>query len=450
MPLALLLAFTCGAGQAQSAAALLDEVQAAVMAARDSGRPASPDQDGWRDALRLVEQARQAEPDNPEVLLVQARLYSEVSWAVRAFNAWLAYHDATGEQPEPEAFERAAHQLGFSRYQAGDTAGALEYYRALLRFQPDDAEATAWIARIMLEAGDSVGALPYLRQLEQLDPADATVSYQLALARAMEEHGAEAARAFFRGTGAYETGDLQAALPEFQAALTVNPAYAEAAAWAGRTALELQDPGLASGYWRTALELQPDDERSRYFLALSEAQIHWGIGAANSFQQGQALYEAGELEAAHDAFRAAAAANAAYLPAWSWAARTAQELGRLEQAATLWDEVLARAPADEGARYFRRIVQQQLGFGAGATDEFLQAVALYQQGSFTEAETGFLQAIELTPDFAPAWGHLGQLYFAQGRYHEAATRYEQAAELDPTDEDFAFFAEEARRLATSP
>jgi tetratricopeptide (TPR) repeat protein len=445
--LVLLLAAAFGTTRAQSP---LQQAEALAVEARQEDERPSPDQALWREVIRLAGQARSEQPDDPEVILFQARLYSEVSWYSRAWEAWLDHFDLTGSAPDSEEFATAAHQLGFSRYQAGQFEAAIGYYLTLLEFQPDNSEALSWLGRIHLEAGDPAAALPYLRQLQDQFPEDDAVAYQLSLAEAMQSFGSGAAEAFYRAAGHYERGELADALQQFEAALDHNPQYAEAAVWAGRTALELGEPRRAIPHWERSIALQPDDARSRYFLTLARDQLQWGGEAASRFHEGQSLYETGDTAAAHDAFLAAADSNGAYLQAWSWAARTAQELGRLPEAISFWDEVLARDPADEGARYFRRVAEQRLDFGDAASDEFLQAVALYQQGSFSGAEQGFRATVEASPQFAPGWAYLGQLYFAQGRFSEAADAYSQAALLDPDHENYAFFAAEARRLAASP
>lgn len=429
---------------------LLQQAQAAAATARNSGELASPDQLLWREVITLAQGARTAAPDDPEIMLFQAHLYSEVSWYSRAWRAWLDHYDATGIAPDAEELSAAAHNLGFSRYQAGDLQGAVDYYLQLLEFDPDNSEALSWVGRIYLEADDPDAALPYITQLQQLAPTDAGVAYQLSLAQAMDQFGAQAADAFFGGAGHYERGETRQALTAFEAALGANPQYFEAAVWAGRTALELGLPDRAARHWATAVQLQPDDTRSHYFLTLARDQITWGTAAASAFHQGQSDYEAGDLAAAHDAFVEAAHGNDAYLQAWSWAARTAQELERLPEAVRYWQEVLDRDPTDEGARYFQRVAEQKLAFGKEASADFLHAVELYQQGSFEQAEQGFLQAVQANPRFASGWGYLGQLYFGQGRFSEAAEAYEKAAELDPAHANYAFFAAESRRLASSP
>lgn len=428
----------------------LADLQQAAQAARESGQPAHPDQNAWRDAIRTGEQARRAEPESAQVARLLAELYSEVAWYSRAFATWLDYSELSGEPPAAEPFAEAAHQLGFARYSFADLQGALHYYDALLEHQPDNAEALFWSGRIRLELGDGEGAEAAFDRLLQLDSADGVPVSQAQLAGNVAGFGPEAALAFSQGISLYEAGQLEAALERFQAAFEADRSFADAAVWSGRTALELGDPGLAAGYWRWATELNPEDSRSQYFLELAERQDRWGTEAAAAFDRGAELYAAGELSAALAAFEEAAGLSPGYVDALSWSARVAQELGRHDLAADYWQQVLRHDPGDEGARYFLNLAEQRLSFGGDVSDAFLRALDLYRQADFAGAEAELTAVTEEFPEFAPAWGYLGQIHFARGEYRQAAAAFERARELEPGNDEYVFFAMEARRLARSP
>lgn len=430
-----------------AAAATLTDFSEAARAARESGQQAHPDQPLWRAAIRAGEQARSAGPESAELLQELARLYSEVAWHIRAYETWLDYAAVSGEAPAEDAFAEAAHQLGFARYSAGDLAGALDYYETLSRLQPGNAEALYWLGRINLEGGEPQAAESAFSQLSALPDTGALTAGQLRLAQQVTGYGPEAAREFALGLGEYDAGEPATALQHFEAAFTANRSFTEAAVWAGRTALELGQPGLAKGYWGWAVELDPADSRSQYFLALSERQDRWGIEAAAEFDRGQELYEAGDLQAALGSFEAAFRLAPGYVDALSWSARVAQELGEFSKAHDYWSRVLSLEPADEGARYFMNLAEQRVAFGAEVSETFLRAVGHYQQADFTSAEQEFLNVTDESPEFAPAWGYLGQIYFTQRRYGLAAEAYETARSLEPDNEEYTFFAMEARRLA---
>ena len=445
--IALLTALLLSAVQAQAG---LQEFEQAVSLARDSGQPAHPDQNAWRDAIRVGEQARSAEPDSAEVAGLLAQTYSDVAWYSRAFEAWLSYSELSGQPPAAQPFAEAAHQLGFARYSFADFEGALHYYGQLLQHQPDNAEALFWSGRTRLELGDGPGAETAFNRLLELDCLEGVPASQSQLAGNVAAFGPEAALAFSQGISLYETDQLDAALERFQAAFEADRDFVDAAVWSGRTALELADPGLAVGYWRWAVELDPDDARSRYFLALAERQDRWGIEAAAAFDPGAELYGADDLSGALAEFEQAATLSPGYVDALSWSARVAQELGRHALAADYWQQVLRHEPGDEGARYFLNLAEQRLSFGGDVSDAFLRGLDLYHQADFAAAEVELTAVTEEFPEFAPAWGYLGQIYFARRDYGQAADAFERARELEPGNDEYTFFAMEARRLARSP
>ncbi len=432
---------------ASAAANNPEELSAAVEAARESGQRPHPDQTLWREAIRTGEQARAAEPGSAEVLRLLARLYSEVSWHIRAYDTWLEFASVSGEAPDEQAFAEAAHQLGFARYSAGDLAGALEYYRALASMQPGNAGALYWLGRSQLESGADDAAAATFRELGAHAEADSLAASQLRLANQVAVYGAAAGRSFAHGLNSYDSGDVSGALSHFEAAFEANMEFTQAAVWAGRSALELGEPGLAARYWRWAVDLDPSDERSRYFLGLAERQDRWGADAVAEFDRGQEQYQAGALTDALASFEAAFRLSPGYLDALSWSARVAQELGRFEVAVDYWSRVLSLDPDDQGARYFMNMAGQRVAFGSEVSDAFLHGVGLYQQADFAAAEEEFLAVTLESPEFAPAWGYLGQIYFSQRRYALAADAYETARRLEPDNEEYTFFAMEALRLA---
>src|SRR5690554_3023751 len=119
-----------------TAQATLPEVQAAVAAARASEQIPHPDQPLWREAIRLAEETRDAVPGDEATLLALARLYHEVSWHVRAWDAWLQWQEVSGEALLDTEFAETATQLAFARQQTGDLAGAALYLERLLDEQP--------------------------------------------------------------------------------------------------------------------------------------------------------------------------------------------------------------------------------------------------------------------------------------------------------------------------
>lgn len=458
------LVLASGGGEAQNQVTdRLDQARRLVVEARDAYDTDTPDRPLWAEALRLAQAELSRRPDDPSVHLFLARTYSEVRWHIRAWQHWQQFLAAGGSLEDAgrttvdvrdadapssrELFAEAGTELGFARYEAGDPEAALPYYRAVLERLPEHQESLRWLGRIHFEAGRAGEALPYWERLAELRPGDETVTYYLERTRERLAVGVEAADAFERGVASYEAGDLTGALGAFEAALDANAEFADAAIWAGRTALELGLSEQAVRYWELATRLAPDDARARYFLEVARTQRRYGVRAAEAYYRGQAHYTEGDLQEANSAFVEAAQAAERFTEAWVWAARTHQELGNPAEAIFYWQGVLRLDPEDDRAEYFLTLAQNQLAFGVEAGEAFTRAVRAYQLNQFEEAEAAFREAAEANPDFAAAWGWLGRIAFADERYEEAAEAFDRAAQLRPQNEDYAFFAAEARRLA---
>src|SRR5690606_22625252 len=104
-------------------------------------------------------------------------------------------------------------------------------------------------------------------------------------------------------------------------------------------------------------------------------------------------------------------------------------------------------PADERAAWFLRRARLAEDRGDVAGPAFFDALAAYDAGDPERARRLLEEAVAAEPGFAEAWGYLGRIAFQQGRYADAAVAYERAAELAPAVGEYAFFAEEAMRLA---
>ncbi len=467
------------AAQAAYQAALLSFEAALV-----SGETAHPDQPSWSAAQAAADLAARAAQQaldataiggagaDPESLaaeltaaaraahLLSARVHSLTGWHSRALSAWSSYLSLGGElgrdaTPAPGGhslpsdaamFVDVSFQLAFSRYQAGDFEAANRYYLALVELLPDQLEALRWLGRIAFETGDAEAAERYFLALLESSPEDESAAYFLQLSRERQVVGATASDAFRQGIAEYEAGDLGDAFASFQRAAAENPEFVEAAVWAGRTALEMRAPEVAVDYWRAVVRARPDDLGAAWFLEYAAAQVEHGVEAGAAYYQGLADYQAGDLDAAAAAFERAIAASPGYLSAWTWAARSLQEAGRFEEAAERWRGVIALDPSDERARWFLQRAEQALLYGAEAGTAYFDGAALYLAGDVEGAKERLAAAVEANPNLAIAWGYLGRIALQEARYEDAAAAYQRAFELTG-DEDYEFFAEEARRLA---
>ncbi len=448
-----------------TAAQAFASAEEALAAAVASGQTPHPDQPAWREVYEKADAAvdaarREGTPQQlRDALLLAARGYGLMQWHARAFARFDEYIAEGGELTDAadpqlptdlKLFVDSANQLAYARYQAGDHVGATGYYLTVLELAPDDPEALRWLARIAFERGDVDGArvaIGLWERLLEVEPGDESARYYLERSRQRADVGVAASDSFHSGLAAYEAGDLEGALNLFQAALTANPSFTDAEVWAGRIALELRLPELAVRHWRNVTEARPDDAGAAYFLRVSQTQARYGVTAGASYFDGLALYEAGDLEGAVEAFVAATTSAPEFVDAWVWAARSLQESGAATESVPYWERVLELTPDDERAAWFLRRARLATERGDVAGPAFFDAVAAYEAGDAERARRLLEEAVAAEPDFVEAWGYLGRIAFQEGRFLDAAEAYGRAAALSPGSDEYAFFAGESQRLA---
>jgi tetratricopeptide (TPR) repeat protein len=161
--------------------------------------------------------------------------------------------------------------------------------------------------------------------------------------------------------GAYDSGNYDIALQYFQRIIDIVPYDKDAYVWAGRVLLETNRPKEAIAYWQTAVDRDPTDERSHYFLKLAQDQTKWGVDAANAFREGVALYDQGDLIAARERFNRAVSRNEMYSEAWAWLGRVEFEQGNYQNAVTYYEEASTLEPQNETYSYFYEESQRRAG-----------------------------------------------------------------------------------------
>ena len=455
----------------QDAASSAGAAQAAFAAALASGQDPHPDQGAWSAAYLAAESAvaaARSSGDSPalrDALAHSARVYTMIGWYSRAFAAYDEFVADGGEllaEPVPsplggrpllsdlDGFVMSTNQLGFARYQAGDMDGASAYYLAVLDIKADEPEALRWLGRIAFERGDVEGARVaaiYFGRLLELDPQDESASYFLDLSRERQAIGVGASELFRAAIGLYESGDVSGAFERFEAAAEAAPDFIDAAVWAGRTALELDLPELAVRHWERVVEARPDDQGATWFLGLARTQLRWGTAAGRAYYDGLAAYEVGDLETAVESFVAATQANPEFVGAWVWAARSLQEDARPLASIPYWERVLELDPDDERARWYLTRAGTAEEHGEIAGPAYYDAAARYQAGDIDGALALLEEALAAEPNFSEAWGLKGRIAFQQRRFDVAAEAYATAAELEPDNDDYAFFAREAKLLS---
>ncbi len=410
----------------------------------------------WRDAMRLGGEAQRIEPENPEIALFLAQTYSYTKWYIRAWEQWQKYlslgktlDDATAQTDNlaKTQFLETGTELGFAAYEAQNLEVALEYYKAVNAVVADDVETLTWLGRIHLELGQPSEARPYWQRASELDPDNESIGYFSTIIEEQVTVGPEASSMFQTGIRAYEAGKLEEALQAFEWSVSANDTFTQAYVWAGRTSLELGESNLAVTYWSRVLELDPSDTRAKYFLEVAQTQVTYGAEATTAFYEGQTYYSQQNLAEAAKSFERATKENDTYTEAFVWTARSYQELNQFDKAIPFWERVLILDPNDSRASYFLLLARKQISGDTPSGEAFMEGITYYQKNDFVNAERSFKNAVQADTAFADAWGWLGRVYFTVANYPEAATAYARAAQLAPSNSDYRFFADEAKRLA---
>ena len=203
----------------------------------------------YADATDLYQKAAQLAPDNKTVAY-----FLQVSQ-----NAGKYGPAAT------TAFSRAYEALD-----KGNKAQALQLYQQATAAAPNFLIAWREQGRLGLELNNLDAASAAYTAAAALPGASDADKYNLGLVQEAQQFGLPAVQAFRDAYANYTAGDKAAAEQGFIQATQLNPKYAKAWAWAGRTAYERQDfPAAASAYGQ-AVALDPNDASSAYYLKLAQ------------------------------------------------------------------------------------------------------------------------------------------------------------------------------------
>lgn len=163
-----------------------------------------------------------------------------------------------------------AFSQAYEAQQKGDKAAALSKFMEAAAAAPNFADAWRAAGRLALELNNAQSALKAYQGVTALPTATSADKYNLALAQEGQQYGLNAVQTFRAAYAKYAAGDKQGALAGFQQTATLNSQYAKAWVWVGRLNYEAKNYTSAAEAYAKALELDPSDKNSAYFLKLAQ------------------------------------------------------------------------------------------------------------------------------------------------------------------------------------
>lgn len=245
-----------------------------------------------------------------------------------------------------------AFQRGLQHYEAGNLEEALAEFGMALVANPDYVDAEVWAGRIELESRRPARAVPHWENVVSARPEDEGAAWFLGYARVLARWGVEAGEAYYRGLGAYEAGDLEAAAAEFQAATAADDDFVDAHVWAARSLQEAGEPLAAIPHWERVLALDPADERAAWYLTRARQALEFGPVAGPAYYDALAHYQAGDPAEAERLLRVAVDANPAFAQAWGYLGRIAFQEGRYAEAEEAYGRAASIAPEVDDYAFF--------------------------------------------------------------------------------------------------
>jgi len=333
--------------------------------------------------------------------------------------------DASGKSAQPKP--RSQSQLGDlyyyftlghvleQEYEQQEMAGrsdsslaqqSIDAYKKALEFSPDSAVATERLAEIYAKSGHIRDAVTQANEAIKLDPNDVDAHRLLA-------------RIYIRslgdmGTGAVQKDDLDKAIEQFQAILTLQPDDSYSALWLARLYRFENEHGQAEKVLRGILQHEPDngqaleqlsqlliDEgRSQEAIALLSQAA--GDSSAPEFYDllGDAYSQQKDYPHAEEAYRKA----------------VEQEPDEASHRHGLAEALMQQDKYREALEQFKKLSELE----PGTAENFLRMAELYRRlGQLDQAETSLLRAKQLAPGNLEVLYNEALLYEDQGRYDDA-------------------------------
>jgi tetratricopeptide (TPR) repeat protein len=398
------------------------------------------------DALREFDLAAQLEPERSDVYTFQGLAYARAGKLMEAAQAFAKA--SRFDLDNPAAFYTLAQHLGRTG-QADDATKALRSFQQAeqkrLAAPTPVPSISAPFKRVSLVRQPS-GVAPIFplalyghgfTLLKEGRYDEAIASFEESAGRDPLSTNAVAQRAgMAQGSAALRQGKLQTALGHLRAAVEFDPDSAEAHRLLGIAYRMDDDADNSIEQLRTAIRLNPRDERSR--IALGDVLV--SLGRVAEAER--------EFDASIEAIPGSGQSH--YNLGW-----LLQSLWRPSEALRQFEEAVACNPLVGLDYLYQTIISLHLTQSNfdGAIDAFTNRIdvnpndadthrrlgELYlQEGHDEEALTELLAALLINPRDSRAFAGTGQVHLRNGRYGEAVEAARRALEIDGASQDARF------------
>ncbi|HUI10192.1 MAG TPA: tetratricopeptide repeat protein [Bacteroidota bacterium] len=333
-------------------------------------------------------------------------------------------------------------EKGSACFNAGDTEGALRFFREALAADPADSRARNALGVVLTHRGELEAAAVELRRAIELDPRNAEARYNLGNVQKQQGQLREAAASYREaiaespdliqaevnlGVVLNDMGDPSGALEEYRNALAIDPTSSSLLKQVGELCLKTGDTAGALEAFERAIDVDPGDV----------ALIH-RVGALKQ--------SAGNLDEAIALFRKGVDLHPDNADAWADLGTALVLNGEADAALVALERAIRIRPDFPGVLNNLGMVMKEKGRPGIAKKCFTLAIrsdpsyatahnnlgtVLLDGASFQEAEAQFREAVNLQVDYLLAWNNLGNALAGQGKFHEAKQIYRLVIAQDP-------------------
>jgi tetratricopeptide (TPR) repeat protein len=425
-----------------------------------------------QEAAQLLEDFRRSAPTNPEGCLLLGIAYGNLGETEKSLAMFKQFARMEPNRPE------AHNNLGAAYLRLGDVKNAEDSFRRAVKLSPLDSAGLYNLGALLNAKHSYAEAKPLLERCFRTDRSVAT-AYELAVSAA----GLGDRKAALKILDAVPGPQGQDALPwlKLQGTLNLDEGNTIAAVQALERVLTLAPHDEEALYGLAAAKIKSNDVTSaialldRKFAALSSSARHVREGtflaSAGAQREAMALFQRATDEdpTSYEAFYNLAVLRLDSSADWN-GARTAAEqaltlkstgevqvlLGDIEEAQGHYDRALdhyqeaVRLDPDKDDFVFdlgSELLQHENHEAArslfqAATQRFPSSARIYlglgtsqfMGGDFTASVDAFLRAVDLAPDFQPAYVFLGEAFsFSGGRSDDVIAKLERVAEREPAN-----------------